>query len=49
MTVPWQPEAGMEWSSQGLNPTCDYCDLCGYYHATSCDDQQWGGDDGEED
>jgi len=46
MTMPYQPEAGMEWSSQGLNPTHAYCDQCGYYHVPPCDG--WGTEDEED-
>jgi len=42
MTAPYQPESGMEWSSQGLNPTWLYCGMCGSYHDGDC---RYGDDD----
>jgi len=39
MTVPYQPEHGMEWSAQGCHPTWMYCDLCGTHHGDDVDCQ----------
>ena len=44
MTAPYQSESGMEWSSQGLNPTWLYCGMCGSYHDGDC---RYGDDDDE--